>query len=458
MTTLPDHKNTATMKNRILHITLPLFLWLPFCVSCNPGGNEAYTPASGLEGLVINEICGTQEESGDSWIELLNTTGGEINTSGMKIFLSDDYYVRKRIYSSPGTVVGAGEYLVLSYRGGEIDTGISASVPVEIYMTAGDGVVIDSFLRDDEIGKKSGHPDGGSYSRLPDGTGKWFVTSSATSGEKNFGYSNRNGVWMWSTHLMGAPLATLASKGIGHIILNEQAFKSYTEEEVLVRIAEAEALGMTVHIWIQCFYSNGTWISPVDDENKRYDQELFDGIIARAESYLDMGIEGIHLDYIRFGGTAHLHNHDNGVTGEGAVTEFCRQISARLKAKNSRAILSAALMWERESAYYYGQNSAAMGQYIDILMPMIYRYAEGSGSDRTASWARSTADYFAANSGGAEVWAGLQTYRYVSGSASGLSQEEILNDCRDFTETAATGVVLFRYGLGNFPDLTNLWD
>ena len=435
------------------------FIWLIFsCLllgfSCK--NKDESTPAEDLAGLVLNEICGSQESEEDSWIELLNTTDRDINISGIKITLTDDYFFNKKIYSAAvGTVIGSGKHKLLSLQDGNIDTDISAKEAIEICLVAADGTVIDKFIRNTDVNKGQSHAAGGSYSRLPDGIGQWFVTSSATRDEENFGYTNRNGIWMWSTHLMNAPLANLANKGIRHLILHEQAFKSYSEEQVLARIAEAEKLGMIVHIWLQCFY-DGEWISPVDDVNQRYDQELFDEIIARAEKYLKMDIKGIHLDYIRFGGSAHLHNHPNGVTGEGAITEFCKQISEKLKAVNKHVILSAALMWERQSAYYYGQNSSDMGQYMDILMPMIYKYEEDA--NKTASWAKSTADYFAENSGGAEVWAGLQTYKYVSGNVTGLSEEQMLIDCQTFVDSKAKGVMLFRFGLGYYPDINGLWD
>lgn len=427
--------------------------------SCSDS-KESYPTPEQITGLVINEVHGYQQENGESWIELFNTTDRPIDIKGVKLFLTDDYYYRKCIYTAPKRTVGPGEYLVLSTQQGDIDTGIAAPESLEIFLTAADGTAVDSFVRDSDLGKPGAHPEGGSFSRLPNGTGKWFVTSSATRSGENFGYTNRSGFWLWSTHMKSVPLETLAEKGYGHLILHEQAFTSYPQADVLAFIAQAEALGMTVHIWFQCFYSNNTWISPVDDDAKRYKQELFDEIITRAEKYLDLGIKAIHLDYIRFGGTAYKHNVAENVTGEGAITEFCRQISTRLRAKMPRVILSAALMPEREQAavYYYGQNPSAMGQYLDILIPMIYRYSESGGADHSAEWARSLADYFAGNSGTAEVWAGTQTYRYVSNNAVGLTQEQLLSDCKDFTQTQAAGIFLFRYALGNFPDVNNLWN
>lgn len=436
---------------------LALLVTAVFAGGCRE--SEHYPSAEQLRGLVINEVSGYREGSEESWIECCNTGRQTIDLRGVRLFLTDDYYYRKCICKMASRSLAPGEYLVLGTRDGAIDTGISAGASLEIYLTAADGTEIDRFVRDSDLSRPGAHKAGGSFSRLPDGTGGWYATTTATPGAANVGYTSRAGFWLWSSSLRGISFETLAGKGYGHVILHEQAFKSYPREEVLARISEAEALGMTVHIWLQCFYENDTWVSPVDDANRCYDQALYDRILTRAESYLDLGIRAIHFDYIRFGGTAYKHNYpEAGVTGEGAITEFCRQASERLRARNPQVILSAALMAERDGIYYYGQNPEQMGAYLDILIPMIYRYSESGGSDRTGAWARSMADYFASASGGAEVWAGTQTYRYVSGTATGLSQDQLRSDCADFIQSQASGVFLFRFGLGNFPDVNDLWN
>jgi hypothetical protein len=90
-------------------------------------------------------------------------------------------------------------------------------------------------------------------------------------------------------------------------------------------------------------------------------------------------------------------------------------------------------------------------------MPMIYRYTE-TGGDHGALWAQSMADYFVGRAGKAEVWAGTTTYKYVGTNIAGLTAEQMVNDCRVFLNSKATGVALFRFGLGNMGDLTHLWD
>lgn len=269
---------------------------------------------------------------------------------------------------------------------------------------------------------------------------------------------SHNAIWLWSLHMPQVDLDEFAAKDIDHIILHEASFRKHGVDSTLAFVKAAEERGMMVHIWMQVFKGE-KWVSPVDDENNCYRQDYFDEVISRAESYLDMGIKGIHLDYIRFGGTAYKHNPSEQITATGAITEFCRQISTRLKAKDKDVILSAALMPEPESTYYYGQDPNMMGRFIDILMPMIYRYSPTYSRGTSKTWATDVANWFVDNSGRAKVWAGTTTYRGDDGAVKGMAAEDILADCKDFRDNSRVdGIVLFRYGLGELPDLSGLWD
>ena len=267
---------------------------------------------------------------------------------------------------------------------------------------------------------------------------------------------NHNGIWLWSTHMTTVDLDELATKGIKNIILNEAAFTSHGRERTMAFMDAAHARGMKVHIWIQCFY-DGSWISPVDDENVCYKQDLFDDIIDRAVRYVGYGADGIHLDYVRFPGTASSHNPSPSVTATGAITEFCRQMNVAVKAKNPAVILSAALMPEKYSEAYYGQDPSEMGAYVDILMPMIY-YRCGSYRSMGEAGAISVANHFATLGAPAKVWAGFTTYSEVDDVVTPLGASDIRYDAELFAGTSAEGVVLFRYNIGELPDLTDLWD
>ena len=269
---------------------------------------------------------------------------------------------------------------------------------------------------------------------------------------------NTNGIWLWSKFMNEVDLDDLHAKAIDNIILHEVAFEKHGVDSTLAFIHEAQSKGMKVHIWFQAFYKDGKWINPVDDSLNRYKQEYVDEVIERAVKYVGYGVDGIHLDYIRFGGTAHKHNPSEEITATGCVTEFCRQINKATKAANPKIILSAALMPEPDSEYYYGQDPAQMGQYIDILMPMIYFHCD-SYRKGGRPWAKMVADHFATKGAPAKVWAGLTTYEDTETEhVVPMNAERILQDCRMFTDsTKAEGVVLFRYGLGELPDLNGLW-
>lgn len=269
--------------------------------------------------------------------------------------------------------------------------------------------------------------------------------------------ANTNAIWLWSKFMNEVDLDEFHAKAIDNIILHEVAFERHGVDSTLAFIHEAQSRGMKVHIWFQAFYKDGKWINPVDDSLNRYKQEYFDEVIERAVQYVNYGVDGIHLDYIRFGGTAHKHNPSEEITATGCVTEFCRQISEATKKVNPKIVLSAALMPEPDSEYWYGQDPAQMGQYIDILMPMIY-FHSGSYRKGGRPWAQMVADHFATKGAPAKVWAGLTTYEDTdTEQVVPMNAEKILQDCKMFMDsTKAEGVVLFRYGLGELPDLNNL--
>ncbi len=170
----------------------------------------------------------------------------------------------------------------------------------------------------------------------------------------------------------------------------------------------------------------------------------------------EYGAQGIHLDYIRFGGTAHKHNPSKEITAVGAVTECCRQVREGIDAVGENITLSAAMMAENNAAYYYGQDPAKMGKYVDVFMPMIYRYHAG-GVKYGDEWCKQMSRLFTTVTD-AQVWAGITTYDYVGNSVSSLEPEEIRADAEVFLQTDCTGLVLFRYGLGKFPDVNELWN
>ena len=115
------------------------------------------------------------------------------------------------------------------------------------------------------------------------------------------------------------------------------------------------------------------------------------------------------------------------------------------------------MMAESSAAYYYGQNPAQMGKYVDVFMPMIYRYHAYGVKDSDAT-CRTRSRLFTTVTD-RPVWAGITTYEYEGESVKSLPAERIREDADLFAnDTDCSGLVLFRYALGDFPDVNNLWN
>ena len=226
-----------------------------------------------------------------------------------------------------------------------------------------------------------------------------------------------------------------------------------SERLALLVAGTLSTFGLAVHVWLQCFYDGG-WVSPIDDATKSFREDVYERIRNEATGYLQTwGVKGVHLDYIRFGGTASKHNHTAEVNSVNAVNRCCREIREICDGFDEGLVTSAALMPEPNSSQYYGQIPSQMAQYIHILMPMIYRYGSYNFSD---SAFKDRANYYAdqaAKSGGVS-WAGIQTY---DASTKGMSAEALRRDIDLMADTRSAGVVLFRYQLGTFPDVNDLW-
>lgn len=251
------------------------------------------------------------------------------------------------------------------------------------------------------------------------------------------------GYWIFGSDMNKVSLSKLASKGTKDIFLNSHAFSIYGKAKVISWIKKANKKGIRVHIWMQAFY-NGKWISPLSSYSPN--QGLFNKITKEAKSYAKIDcVAGVHFDYLRYPGNA--YKHKGGVE---AINKFVRQVSTEIHKTNSKCLVSAAIMPETSSnRYYYGQDMNVLGKYLDIVIPMIYKGNYGKNS----KWIKTTAKYFVKNSKGANIWGGIQSY-YSDSNVKKLPYKALTADCKATTSSGASGVVLFRWGITNFLNLS----
>lgn len=452
--------------------------------SCSkPGESPSY---DNMEGLVLNEICPSAALGKEGWIELYNTSSRTIKLNGLVIRLSTDEFSDEEVAVLDAGEIAPAAYHVISTEHVAFSRIFLRENFKALAICDAGGYTIDRFSLSFNLSKPGYPVDGGSYSRIPNAGQTWTISGVATRGAANkeggapgggsqgggtpgggdspgdgnttvVTGGNKIALWVPQSATASINLDNIAKLGIGHILLHEWAYKNYGTAKVSALVTKAHSLGIKVHIWLQCFWWNDDtkWRSPVIDATgsspAKYNQALFDDVIGRAKNYMDLDIDGIHFDYVRFPGTAYKHNFSNGITGIGAITEFCRQASVALRAKNPKIILSAAVMGESDSAYYYGQDTEKMCQYIDIIMPMAYISSYGY----TASGNVNVANWFANHCNGKQCWHGIATY---DKSEKALSASQILSDCSNIAKNSkAQGIALFRYGIGTLPDLSGLY-
>lgn len=412
------------------------------------------------EGLVINEISAhDQTVDAVSWVELLNTSDSDISLEGTGLFITDQYFDGRQIYTGSGSLA-PGERIVISTAEGSLTTGIASNDQFILRLGTADGT-IDSFSRAEDC--EATLTERGTYQRIPDGNGGWRTLTYPSPGRVNEVFdldaTKHTAIWVWNSHISSwmandkADMQKLYGLGYRHILLNYSAFHPNNKRATLAFIEAAEEMGWTVHAWIQCFHNSAGWINPIDDENNRYKDEIFEGIIADGRRYIEeFGVKGLHLDYIRYGGTAYKHNPSTEVNAIGAVDRCCRELRELVDEYDEGLVTSAALMPEINSTYYYAQRPSSMGKYLHVLMPMIYRYSYRY-SDNTC---KTVANWFKDNGAGAQMWSGIQTYRGDDSHVEPMNAEEIRKDIDIFMDTKGDGIVLFRYGLGTFPDVNDL--
>ena len=191
--------------------------------------------------------------------------------------------------------------------------------------------------------------------------------------------------------------------GITDIFIKSNLINTPTYQNVLTALSnKLQDTNIRIHAWITCFKdSNGNWVDPANTTQRAF---LLDKINNIVRNY---NIDGIHLDYVRYSGVGNnaAYNYPNATT---TITSFVKDVYNLVKSINSKTTVSAAVMPEgAKNAYYYGQDYSQLANYLDFLVPMIYK---GNYGEDTA-WIGTTTKYIVDHSNGKPVISGLQTYR-----------------------------------------------
>ena len=441
---------------RIIIASALVLLLVPAC------NKEKEKASAKYEGIVLNEIA-AHEDSEDiaTWVELVNTSTEAITLDGLSLFISDSNFKGQNICELSGSMA-PGERKVLSTEDRGLRTGFASNDQFTLVLGPSIDDPVDSFEHAADAPTLGYFA---SWQRIPDASGEMRKLTYSSPGKENVIFdiskTRPTAVWTWGAHMSdllydnAKNLRELKAKGYDHILLNFAAFGSAPYRKLARQLIPlCEEIGLTVHVWIQCFYHGG-WESPIDDEKKAYKEEVYERIRNECIDYLEnWGVKGVHLDYIRFGGTAQQHNYGE-VNSVAAVNRCCREIREITDSYDEGLVTSAAMMPETNAMIHYGQAGYQMSRYIHILMPMIYRYGSYNFDDEAF---QNRSDFFANQAAmgenGGVSWSGIQTY---NANNSGMTAEELRRDIDLMAATKAEGLVLFRYQLGTFPDINDLY-
>ena len=245
-------------------------------------------------------------------------------------------------------------------------------------------------------------------------------------------YNNVHAIYLNVDDVNNVDVDELIAAGITDVFVKANRLTYPTYQTILTTIIDKlNNTDIRIHAWITCFVdANGNWVDPTDSD---YTDALVKAIADITENY---DIAGIHLDYVRYPGTAYKHSG-----GTAAITSFVQEVYETVKSIKAKVAVSAALMPEcAVNAYYYGQDYSALSNYLDFIVPMIYEGNYNEDND----WITNTTSYIV-NHSTVPVIVALQTYG-SDDDLECLSVAEIDADIESAISGGASGFALFRYG------------
>ncbi|MDO5851033.1 MAG: hypothetical protein Q4Q23_00930 [Methanobacteriaceae archaeon] len=193
-------------------------------------------------------------------------------------------------------------------------------------------------------------------------------------------------------------------------------------------ISLSKNTNIRVHAWLMCFYHDGSF----DISTTRMNTvKSFIKTLINIE-----GVDGICLDYVRYSGT------NPSIVSVSKITNFVKEVNAIVKSKSNSLLLSACVFPEKAGTpIYYGQDYAKLSPYVDIMLPMVYKYDYNANR----AWIGSVIKYIVDRAVYSDVVGVIQTYG--SSASTLLSKAEMDADIATIMANGGAGFSLFRYGL-----------
>lgn len=133
--------------------------------------------------LVLNEICG-KDFPDNEWVEIYNNSDDTVSLAGVYILKIDEDGIDHIVHRFGKESIAPHAVKVIQATRNELRSRLSRKKELGIELVDAEDQTIDDFYRNDEVGEKA-HPVGGSYARVPNGTGHWAIVKNASRGTVN---------------------------------------------------------------------------------------------------------------------------------------------------------------------------------------------------------------------------------------------------------------------------------
>ncbi|MCI5867463.1 MAG: hypothetical protein SOZ23_03600 [Methanosphaera sp.] len=184
-----------------------------------------------------------------------------------------------------------------------------------------------------------------------------------------------------------------------------------------------------VHAWVICFSTSHGF--DISDKQQTMIKNFISKVIK-----ID-GVRGVCLDYVRYSGS----NPSSVVPSK--ITNFVKAVNSIVKSNDPTKTVSACVFAEKAGTkVYYGQDYAAMSPYVDVMLPMAYKYDYHAGRN----WLKDVTAYVVKEAKYSKVVTVLQTYKEGS-KITMLPKSELTDDAKAVMSVGSCGYSLFRYGL-----------
>ncbi|WP_323736471.1 right-handed parallel beta-helix repeat-containing protein [Methanosphaera sp. ISO3-F5] len=206
--------------------------------------------------------------------------------------------------------------------------------------------------------------------------------------------------------------------------------KASTDETANLRktISLCKNTNIRVHAWVICFRNkNGKFDVSTTQQNR------IKNFIRKVINI--NGVDGVSLDYVRYSGL------NPSIVKPKVITNFVKSVHTIVKKHDENMIVSASLFAEKGGTVkYYGQDYAALSPYLDVMLPMTYRYSYKA----SRNWIKEATQYIVDRSPYSQVVSVVQTYYE---NLNKIPVNVLEKDIKAGLMGGSEGYVLFRQGL-----------